>query len=154
MNRGTKSIMRGKLSWAVLAIGSAALALAGCGDDPVTTPDGEPLVFTGQLTEGGTSEVSLELVEEGTVRIVLTDATPLLIEIPEGFNEAFFSVGVGVGDTDTGDCVLTFGDSLLEGDALTVLMEGTDKCLLVFDDGTLPDDAVISYTLTVEDVES
>ena len=44
-----------------------------------------------------------------------------------------------------GDCRITFGSSLFEGDNLTILLEDEARCLLIFDDGTLPEDAVISY---------
>lgn len=149
--------MRMKRSTVGLALGAVLIILAGCADDPVTTPDGQPLVFSGLLEEGGSVTESLVLVEEGMVRIELSEATAVLIELPPGGGEIPpVSLGIGLGSpgSSSGSCSLTFGDSLSEGDALLVLMGATEKCLLIFDDGSLPDDAVVSYTVTVDDVKS
>lgn len=127
---------------------------AGCGDDPVTTPGGEPLIYTGLLEQGERLEFPLILAEEGTIRIELTDATAVLVETGGSGGEVLpFTVGVGVGQDNQGTCGITFGSSLSEGENLTVLLEDTMRCLLIFDDGTLPLDAVIRYTVTVDDVE-
>jgi len=145
-------IMRKKLSMAGLALGSVLMISVGCANNPVTTPDGQPLVFADQLEQGGKVEESLPLVEPGTVRIELTDATPLLIELPPSGEIPFFTIGVGIGNEDSGTCRITFGESLLEGENLTILVENKLSCLIVFDDGTLPDGAVIRYTVSVVDV--
>lgn len=139
--------------WLLPAL-AAAVLLAGCGDDPVTTPGGDPLIYLGVLETGGRIEEPLVLAEEGTVRIELTDVTPIFVELGVEGELPLFSLGVGLGDDSSGSCAITFGTSLLEGESLTVLVEDTMLCLLVFDDGSLPPDAVISYTVTIEDVQS
>jgi hypothetical protein len=134
----------------ILACWLGPWALLGCADDPVTTPGGQPLVFQGRLEQGQRIEAPLLLEEEGTIRIVATDLTPILIQapVPE------LSIGLGIGDLVGGACNLTFGTSLTEGDNLTVLVEDAMQCLLFFDNGSLPPDAIISYTVTVEDLKS
>ena len=146
--------MRRNLSIAGLALGSVLVMSVGCADDPMTTPDGQPLVFADLLEQGGQVVESLPLVEKGTIRIELTNATPLLIELPPSGELPFFTVGVGIGDESSGTCVITFGSSLKKGDNLTILVQSDMSCLVVFDDGTLPQGAVIRYTVTVEDVKS
>ncbi len=141
-----------KKSSLLLPVILLALVSSGCVDNPVTIPDGQPLVFTGLLREGGTVEEILTLEEEGTVRIELTKATAVLFEVLESGAEPIFTIGIGIGDLSSGACALTFGNSLEEGASMTVLMEDKVRCLAIFDDGSLPEDAVVSYVVTVEDV--
>jgi hypothetical protein len=130
-----------------------AIALAGCGDDPVTTPEGQPIVFTGQLRQGQREERPLVLAEEGTIRIEATKLSPVLVEAPEG-EVPPLAMGVGIGDVVDGQCTITFGESLAEGDNLTVFVDDAVQCLLFFDNGTFPPDAIVAYTVTVEDVKT
>ena len=134
-------------------VGSLAF-LGACADDPATTPGGEPIVFTGRLKQGERINRPLLLEEEGTIRIEVTDLTPVLIELPPEASLPSLTMGVGIGTLGGEECNITFGSSLAEGDNMTVLVEGTTKCLLFFDDGSLPLDAIISYTVMVDDVKS
>ena len=130
------------------------LAVVACADDPVTTPGGEPIVFQGLLRDGDTTEVPLVLDEEGTIRITATELTPLFIQLPPTGELPAVSIGVAIGDPGPGGCGITFGTSLAEGENLTVLVEDANKCLVFFDDQSLPPDAVVRYTVTVDDVKS
>ena len=132
----------------------AVLALVGCGDSGPTTPGSEDLVYNGILSTSERDTRPLILVDEGTVRFTLTKANPLLIELPPGQTEVFFSVGVGVGSTVEGECSITFATSLLESESLTVFLSDTEHCLIVFDDGSLPEDAKIEWEVVVSDVEN
>lgn len=124
---------------------------AGCRDDGPTTPDGQPLVFSGQLEQGETVSHVLNLVGEGSIRIELTDLTPVLIQLPpEG--ELSLRIGVGLGDFTSGTCQRTFGTGLSEGESLSVLLTDPARCMLVFDNGFLPEDAVVAYTVTIIDL--
>ncbi len=129
-----------------------ALTLAGCGDDSPATPDGQPLVFSGELEQGGSVSHVLNLVREGTLRLSLTELTPVLIELPPGGELGTLRIGVGLGDISSGTCRRTFATGLSEGQVLTVLLTDPARCLLVFDNGSLPEDAVVAYTVVVEDV--
>jgi hypothetical protein len=92
----------------------ATLALGGCGDAGPTTPNSEDLVYNGVLATNERDTRPLLLVNEGTVRFTLTKADPLLIQLPPGVDEVFFTVGVGVGQPlEGGGCSVTFGTSLL-----------------------------------------
>ena len=96
----------------------------------------------------------LILDEEGTIRITATDLTPQFIQLPPEGGEPAVSIGIAVGDLFEANCSITFGSSLAEGENLTILVEDPTKCLVFFDDQTLPPDAVLEYTVTVEDVKS
>ena len=132
----------------------ATLALGGCGSSGPTTPNSEDLVYSGVLETNDRETRPLLLVDEGTVRFTLTKADPLLIQLPPGFDEAFFSIGVGIGQASEGDCSVTFGTSLLVNESLTVFVSDVEHCLVVFDDGSLPPDAKIEWEVVVTDVEN
>lgn len=128
-----------------------AATVAACRDKGPTTPDHQPLVYTGQLAQGGSVTHVLNLVGEGSIRIELTDLTPVLIELPpEG--ELNLRIGVGLGDFSSGNCVRTFGTGLSEGQSLSVLLTDPARCMLVFDNSFLPEDAVVAYTVTITDL--
>lgn len=126
-----------------------AATLAACGDDSPSTPGGEPLVFSGQLEQAGRVTHTLNLVREGMIRIELTELTPVLIELPPGGELGTLRIGIGLGDLTSGTCVRTFATGLSEGETLSVLLTDPARCLLVFDNGSLPEDAVVAYTVTV-----
>lgn len=129
-----------------------AWLLAGCGGSNPATPDGQPLVYSGQLVQGNSVTHVLNLVREGTINLELTDLTPVLIQIP-AVGELLLRIGVGIGVLDSsGNCQQTFGTPLAEGQSLNVLLTGKERCLLIFDNGYLPEEAVVDYTVTVTDV--
>ncbi|MDX1644428.1 MAG: hypothetical protein R3244_08750 [Thermoanaerobaculia bacterium] len=144
--------LRFRSSTALLLAALAGLVLAGCGDDSPATPDGQPLVFSGDLEQGGNVNHVLDLTREGTIRLSLTELTPVLIELPPGGELGTLRIGVGLGDISSGTCRRTFATNLSEGQVLTVLLNDPARCLLVFDNGSLPEDAVVAYTVVVENV--
>lgn len=132
----------------------AVFLLSACADDPVTTPGGEPIVYQGRLQEGGRVQRPLILEKEGTIQIELLDLEPVLVQLPPEGETLSLTMGVGIGMLNQQACQITFGASLAVGDNLTILVQDPDACLLFFDDGSLPEDAVVEYTVTVDDVKS
>ncbi len=121
-----------------------ALLLTSCSDSP-TGPDAGPLVFQGTVVALGSTSHNLTVTDYGGVRIQLDDLTPRLIE----GTSTELSIGFGLGQLDGETCVTTFQVQMIEGDALVFSLGNEQYCLLMYDSGLLPADAVVEYTLVV-----
>ncbi len=128
----------------VLRLLAGSLLLA-CSDSP-TGPDAAPLVFQGTIIAQGSTTHSLMPSDYGGVRIQLDDLTPRLIDVTTPTDLA---VGFALGQPDGETCATTFQIAIVEGDVLSFSLGNEEYCLLMFDSGLLPEDAIVDYTLVV-----
>lgn len=124
---------------------AGSLLLAACSDSP-TGPDAAPLVIQGAVVALGSTTHSLQVADYGGVRIQLDDLTPRLIEVTTATD---LSIGFGLGQPDGETCVTTYQVEMVEGDALSFSLGNEEYCLLMFDSGLWPADAIVDYTLIV-----
>lgn len=125
------------------------LALPGCDSSP-TEIVGGPLVFEGTIGADAEAVFIFELTSSGGVRV---EATSLIAEPPldEGF---IASLGVGIGVSDAaGGCIVTVSAGLVEGQRLAFGLSEREYCLLVFDNGSIGEDASRIFSILVEPSE-
>lgn len=130
--------------------GSVALLLCACDTNPsVTDPDRPMVIFQGQLTNDGSNEHELRPNESGAARFEVSE---LVAEgegdDPENATTLFLDVGLGrPGEDDA--CGLTFETTLRQGGTFIIDLSTTTYCVVLSDDGLLPEDTTVDYTLVV-----
>ena len=125
-------ILRTTLAALVLA---SSLTLAGCDDDPPTTPTPDPttttVTFASNLAMGGSSTRSFEVTRAGTVSATLVAVG----------NSTTLKVGLGVGIplADGSGCVLSRSVETVSGTTaqLELNVDIGKYCLQIYDPGTL-----------------
>ena len=142
MNAKTPSALRTVVAALMLA---SSLTLAGCDDDPPTTPEPTPttktIVFSSNLAVGGASSRSFEVTRAGTVSATLVAvANSLTIKV---------GLGVGIPLADGSGCVLSRSVETLPGTTAQLeLNVGICKyCLQIYYPGTLT--SVAAFTINL-----
>jgi len=136
------SFLRTTLAAAVLA---SSLALAGCDEDPPTTPTPDPttatVTFISNLAQGGSSTRSFEVTRAGNVSVTLLSVG----------GSATLKVGLGLGIplADGSGCVLSRSVEAVAGTTaqLELAVDVGKYCVQIYDPGTLS--AVVAFSLTV-----
>ena len=124
---------------------ASSLTMAGCGDDPPTTPTPDPttttVTFASNLAMGGASSRSFEVSRAGTVSVTLTNVN----------NSLSIRVGLGVGIplADGSGCVLSRSVETLPGNTaqLELNVDPGKYCLQIYDPGTLT--GVVSFSINL-----
>ena len=123
-----------RTSIAALALAST-LFLAGCEDDPPTTPTPDPttttVTFASNLAMGGASSRSFDVTRAGVVSVTMTmvgNSTTLRV-----------GLGLGIPLSDGSSCVLSRSvEAVASTTAQLELAVDTGKyCLQIYDPGTL-----------------
>ena len=146
-----------------------ALAAGGCNDDspsesPAPTPTPPPRTtetFSGTFTQNGSASHEFTVAQAGDVELKLTAMAPL----------ATLAVGMGIGRVDTtntppsaialilglgrrdvagGACEINTTAVLREGSVSSFGLRAGEYCVVVFDNGLLPEESRLEYTLLAE----
>ena len=129
---------------------AAALAVAGCGDSSPVTPGKEPLIFSGQLASRTSESHTLTLERTGTISIELTELRAIFVHVQD--LEAVLAIGVGIGlFDDEAVCIPSIRPTFTQGGTRSVLITEDVNCVSVFDNGTLPPDALVAYEVILRD---
>ena len=136
------SVLKTVLAAVVLA---SSLTLAGCDDDPPTTPTETPttttITFTSNLAVGGASTRSFAVTRTGTVSVTLVNAG----------NSSTLKVGLGVGIPlgDGSGCVLSRSVETVAGTTaqLELTVDTGTYCVQIYDPGTLT--AVVPFSISL-----
>lgn len=124
---------------------ASSLTLAGCDEDPPTTPTPDPttttVVFSSNLAVGGSSTRSFDVTRNGVVSVTL---------IAVG-NSSTLKVGLGLGIpfSDGTGCVLSRSVETVAGNTaqLELAVDTGKYCLQIYDPGTLTGVASFSINL-------
>ena len=124
---------------------ASSLTLAGCDDDPPTTPTPTPttssVTFASNLAMGGSSSRSFEVTRAGTVSATLTAVG----------NSTTLKVGLGVGIplADGTGCVLSRSVETVPGTTaqLELNVDIGKYCLQIYDPGTLT--GVVAFSINL-----
>jgi hypothetical protein len=136
--------MRSALPLLLLAL----LALPGCSDSP-TEPDAT-LRFTGSLTRGARVEHPLSLPHGGNLTLTLEDLNIRLLDVG-ALHPSLVRVLVGLGrPAESGACDVSTTSVMVEGTVSSFGLRAGEYCLAVFDNGILPEESLIEYTLVAE----
>lgn len=136
------SVLKTVLAAVVLA---SSLTLAGCDDDPPTTPTETPttttITFASNLAVGGASTRSFAVTRTGTVSVTLVNAG----------NSTTLRVGLGVGIPlgDGSGCVLSRSVETVAGTTaqLELTVDTGTYCVQIYDPGTLT--AVVPFSISL-----
>src|SRR5688572_32321621 len=142
MQAKTPALLRTALAALVLA---SSLTLAGCDDEPPTTPTPEPttttVTFASNLAMGGSSSRSFEVTRAGIVSVTLVSVG----------NSTTLKVGLGVGIpfADGSGCVLSRSVEAIAGTTaqLELNVDIGKYCLQIYDPGTLT--SVVPFSLNL-----
>lgn len=133
-----------RLRWLAPLVACLLISTA-CSDSPSEVPDGfSPLTGTVVFQDPNPTEERLVLSEFRIVRFDIVELRPRLIDA--GITPA---IGFGLGEPGEEECATTFRSTVRQGDMFSFGLEEGEYCLLFFDSGNLPEDAVIDYTVTV-----
>jgi hypothetical protein len=114
---------------------ASTLALAGCDEDPPTTPTPDPttttVTFASNLAAGGSSTRSFDVTRAGVVSVTL-----LMVN-----NSTTLKAGIGVGIplSDGSGCVLSRSVETVAGTTaqLELSVDTGKYCLQIYDPGTI-----------------
>ena len=122
-----------------------ALAVLACDD---SGPVEDVFLIEGELAYQGSVEHSLVTANDGIARIQVLELTPRLVDITVG---ASITIGLGVGQAAANEpCQTTFRTNARAGNVFSVGFDkDTEYCFRIFDPGTLPEDALIDYSISV-----
>ncbi len=121
------------------------LTTAACSDSPSELPTGvSPLTGTVVFQDPNPVEERLVLSDFRIVRFDIVELRPRLIDA--GITPA---IGFGLGEPGEEECETTFRSTIRQGDRFSFGLDEGEYCLIFFDSGNLPEDAVIDYTVTV-----
>ena len=122
---------------------ASSMTLAGCDDDPPTTPTPDPttttVTFSSNLAMGGSSTRSFDVSRAGVVSATLTAAG--------NTNTLKVGVGIGIPLADGSGCVLSRSVETVPGATaqLELNVDSGKYCLQIYDPGTLTN--VVGFTL-------
>lgn len=121
-----------------------SLLLTACED---SGPVEDVFLFEGEVAYQGSQIHSLVTREEGIARFRVLSLTPRLYEVSSGTT---ITVGLAVGRPDGEDCAASFRANAVVGSVFSIGLEKeTEYCVEIFDPGTLPEDALVAYTVSV-----
>ncbi len=136
------------LALAILGIGLFLLSACSDSSSP-TSPDESVLVFEGEVAYQSSQSFDLRIKDSRIVRIEVLQIRAVLIESNYLATGATLSVGLGtpVGE----DCLTTYSFPISsEGDYRVFSLQEGDHCVLVYDGGALPEDALVEFTLMAD----
>ncbi len=136
--------MRSALPLLLLAL----LALPGCSDSS-TEPD-TTLRFRGALTRNARVEHALSMPHGGNLTLTLEDLNIRLLDVGV-LHPSLVRVLVGLGrPAEGGACDVSTTTVMVERSVSSFGLRAGDYCLAVFDNGLLPEESSIEYTLVAE----
>lgn len=139
--------LRGKPRRRALAATFFLASLAALACDGNSGPVDDTFILEGELVYQGSSSHDLTSVDEGIVRVEVLGLRPKLIQAPAG---STITVGLGLGRPGDNGCQASFRANARVGSVFSIgLEEKTLYCVLIFDSGSLPEDATIDYTVAV-----
>jgi len=113
-----------------------------------SNPVDESIFLTGTVPYQGSNWHSLLLSDSGIVEIDVLTLTPQLVDITNILNLNLF-LGLGIGQPSGGECVPTTQTAVQAGSRVVYGLSDREYCILLFDSGALPEDAIVQYTLEV-----
>jgi len=113
-----------------------------------SNPVDESIFLTGTVSYQGSKWHSLPLSNSGIVEIDVLTLTPQLVDITNILNLDLF-LGLGIGQPSGEDCVPTTQTAVQAGSRVVYGLSAKEYCILLFDTGSLPEDATVQYTLEV-----
>ena len=126
----------------------ALLALPGCSDSS-TEPD-TTLRLRGSLTRSARVEHAVSMPHGGNLTLTLEDLNIRLLDVG-ALNPALVRVLVGLGRPDAaGACDVSTTSAMVERSVSSFGLRAGEYCLAVFDNGLLPEESLIEYTLVAE----
>lgn len=134
--------LRTTLAALVLA---SSLTLAGCDEDPPTTPTPDPttttVVFASNLAVGGSSTRSFEVTRAGVVSVTLVSVG--------GSTTLKVGLGLGIPLSDGTGCVLSRSVETVAGNTaqLELAVDTGKYCLQIYDPGTLT--GVVAFSINL-----
>ena len=139
-NNGKPTIAGPRVGLAMLI----SLFLAACDD---SGPVQDVFLFEGEVGYQSAQVHSLITQDEGIARFQVLELTPRLLEI---FPDSIITVGLALGRPSGDDCAATFRANAVVGSVFSIGLEKeTEYCVEIFDPGTLPEDALVAYTVSV-----
>ena len=130
----------------VLALTFLSLAATAC--DSSSGPVDDIFLLEGDLAYQGRESHNLLAMDDGIARIEVLDLQPKILDVTIP-RILFIGLGLGRPNID-GECITSFTASAQRGSIFSIgLDEGIEYCVLLFDGGSLPEDAVIAYTVSV-----
>ena len=124
---------------------ASSLTVAGCEDDPPTTPTPDPttttVTFASNLAMGGSSTRSFEVTRAGTVSVTLVSVG--------GSTTLKVGLGVGIPLADGSGCVLSRSVETASGNTaqLELNVDIGKYCLQIYDPGTLT--SVVAFSINL-----
>lgn len=125
--------------------GTCVLLLTSCDS---SSPVPESIFLTGEVSYQGSNWHSLALSDSGIVEIDVLALTPQLVDITNNPNLNLI-LGLGIGQPSENDCVPTTQTAVRAGSRVVYGLSDKEYCILLYDTGGLPEDAVVRYTLEV-----
>ena len=127
----------------------ALLALPACSDSP-TEPD-VTLRLTGSVTRGTRVDHPLPLDHGGNVTFTLEDLRIVLLDTSVTPPSAIALIlGLGRREEAGGACDINTTAVLREGSVSSFGLRAGEYCVVVFDNGFLPEESRLEYTLLAE----
>lgn len=113
-----------------------------------SSPVPESIFLTGDVSYQGSNWHSLPLSNSGIVEIDVLALTPQLVDITDLPSLNLF-LGLGIGQPSGGDCTPTTQTAIQAGSRVVYGLSAKEYCILLYDTGALPEDAIVRYTLEV-----
>lgn len=120
------------------------LGIAGCDS---SGPVADTFLIEGDLAFGGSEAHTLISDDEGIARFEIVMLRPKLVDVTIPLT---LSVGFGLGRPGEEGCETSFRANGAQGSIFSIGLEReTEYCILIFDSGSLPEDALIEYLVSV-----
>lgn len=127
----------------------ALLALPACSESP-TEPD-TTLRLTGTVTRGVRVDHPLPLDHGGNVTFTLEDLRIVLLDVSATPPSAISLIlGLGRREQAGAACDITTTAVLREGSVSSFGLRAGEYCVVIFDNGLLPEESRLEYTLLAE----
>ena len=134
--------------WTFL-VALSLLAFVGCDGTP-TEIDGGTMVFEGQVETLGASTHLFSITTSGGVQIDVLS----VVADPE-LEQGTASLGLGLGEPDAeGECLATFRGTAITGSKFNFGLEERTYCIVMFDNGTMAEDALRIYAVQISPTAS
>ena len=128
----------------LFAVAFSALVVTACDS---SGPVDDTFLLQGEVSYRGTSTHELVSMDEGIARFEIVSLQPKLLDITGG---SALRIGLGLGLPGEEECETTFRSSAQAGSVFSLgLEEQTEYCVLLFDPGSLPEDALVEYMVSV-----